>query len=218
MKKGYKTILSGIVGSRAYNLDTEDSDIDMKGICVAPTMDFFKHGGSKDVTTVSADETYYELQKFIQMVSKGNPTALELLYLQKYTTMLWAGSMLVNMRKFFLTSNVRYTYGGYSRGQFQEAKELEELSPKYQKKVRHAFRLLIHGTQILKTGDLTVRLSDEDRVRLFSLGTMPMSELVEKYKREEEVLMSVETALPIEPDYGMIDDTVIYIRKNFERV
>jgi len=24
--------------------------------------------------------------------------------------------------------------------------------------------------------------------------------------------------LPIEPDYGMIDDTVIYIRKNFERV
>jgi uncharacterized protein len=218
MKEGYKIILAGIVGSKAYNLDTEISDTDVKGVYVAPMMDFFKHGGVPEVTTVSADESYYELQKFVNMASKGNPTALELLFLPEYMTLLPEGTVLRDERKSFLTSVLRYTYGGYSKGQFEEAKTFEEFSPKYQKKVRHAFRLLLHGKQLLTTGDLTVRLSEGHRTMLFELGKMPMSKLERLYEHEEEELMIVKTELPKEPDYDSIDAAVAKIRNNFERI
>jgi hypothetical protein len=80
------TILRGIVGSVAYGLDHEDSDIDRLGCFVAPTVQF--HGlhlpigkRASRVQTTPSDHTEHEAGKYLSLLLSCNPTVTELLWL-----------------------------------------------------------------------------------------------------------------------------------------
>ena len=71
----YKTI----VGSTAYGLNTPESDIDIKGITIAPKEYYF---GLKNFEQqeIGKDCTIYAINKFVRLARDNNPNIIEMLY------------------------------------------------------------------------------------------------------------------------------------------
>lgn len=72
-------LFEAIVGSRAYGLATATSDIDIKGVFYLPREDYYGNRYIAQVSNASNDTVYYELGRFVELLSKSNPNILELL-------------------------------------------------------------------------------------------------------------------------------------------
>lgn len=72
-------LFKAITGSKAYGLHTDTSDIDIKGIFYLPKAYFFGLDYIPQISDETHDEVYYELGRFIELLSKNNPAAMELL-------------------------------------------------------------------------------------------------------------------------------------------
>src|SRR3990167_4420357 len=181
-------ILSGITGSVAYGLDTKDSDEDIKGIYILPTRKILSVGFNLDKTTkdhTEPDWVYHEVGKFIKLAMAGNPTILEMLWLNEYLVLNKFGKMLVDNRHLFISEKaVRSAYSGYV---FSQARKLKARggtygngrNKRYKKHTRHLFRLLIQGKQLLESGTMDVRVTQEQREWLFNMGRLPVNEIIE---------------------------------------
>lgn len=205
-------ILSGVVGSRAYNLDSEGSDVDVRGIFLQPVKSFFSFDGFNDVVNGPGDLVYYELQKFIHLALKGNPAFLEMLFLSEYLILNEFGKLLIENRKSFLSDVVRHTYSGYAKSQFKQAIVLDVDSEKYKKKIRHVFRLIRQGTNLLRTGNINVCLTDVERAEFFTLCEFGVDKVSLIFEREYSKLQDADSILSREPDYDTVDQVVFKIR------
>lgn len=163
-------ILAGTVGSRAYGLDHEGSDTDRLGLFAAPTRDL--HGlcpPLQTLTRVKPDETLHEAAKGVRLMLASNPTAMELLWLEQYDTLTPLGHELILLRDSFLSRDgVRKAYLGYAHGQFEKLGRLKFSMvnvDRRRKHARHLVRLLVQGTELHRTGKLTIRLEDPDDIR-----------------------------------------------------
>ena len=123
----YHIIFQAIVGSQSYGLATETSDIDLKGVYIQDEADILSNKYVPQIE-VSKDYVLYELRRFLELVSTGNPNVLELLYLPKhciqFATEEWYEIMSV--REQFLTKQCASTYSGYARSQLQKASGLNK--------------------------------------------------------------------------------------------
>ncbi|HZV68474.1 MAG TPA: nucleotidyltransferase domain-containing protein [Saprospiraceae bacterium] len=72
-------VLECISGSKAYGLDTINSDTDIKGVFVLPKQNYFGLNNIPQISNASNDEVFYELKRFIELLSVNNPNILELL-------------------------------------------------------------------------------------------------------------------------------------------
>ena len=100
-------ILMGLTGSRAYGLDTADSDYDWKGIYQAPTAQALGMIPPKETIVRSAphpDLQVHELGKFLALALKCNPTVMEMLWLDEYVLLADTGHALIANRELFLWS------------------------------------------------------------------------------------------------------------------
>lgn len=218
-------ILEGVTGSKAYGLDTEKSDTDIKGIYLLPTKEVLSIGFNQEKTTkdhVDPDWVYHEVGKFMKLVTSGNPTVTELLYLNEYTKMTPIGQMLVDNRDAFLsTKAVTNAYSGYA---FSQAKKLNNrteqgldgydssLKNRFAKHTRHCFRLLMQARQLLETGTLNVKVTPEEREYLFAMGEKTADEVVAEFMRQDTELKKVKSTLPDEPDYERLNNLLYEIR------
>ena len=89
----YDLVLVGLVGSKAYGLDHAGSDEDYLGVFQLETSTLLGLGRPHETVTNThldhpgvPDYTYQELGKFVKLALAGNPTILELLWLDKYVT------------------------------------------------------------------------------------------------------------------------------------
>lgn len=212
-------ILEGITGSKAYGLDTADSDEDIKGIYVAPTTEVLGLFGVKEtIDHTDPDWTYHEVGKFINLAMKCNPTLLELLFLEGYTVTSKFGRMIVDNRHHFLSNTVYHSYGGYA---ISQARKLNARggtfgngrNKRYSKHARHCFRLLYQGKELLETGNLTVRVKAEMRERLFEIGELPPHELVSLFESEFKKFDEIKSVLPEKPNTQEINKLLLRIRK-----
>lgn len=217
--KPQSIILEGITGSKAYGLDTEDSDEDIKGVYVAPTSEVLGLFGVKEtVDHTDPDWTYHELGKFLKLAMKCNPTILELLFLEGYTVTSKFGRMLVDNRHHFLSNTIYYSYGGYA---ISQARKLNARggtfgngrNKRYSKHARHCFRLLYQGKELLETGTLTVRVSTDMRKKLFEIGELPVDELVSLFESEFKKFDEINSVLPDKPNAEAINKILLKIRK-----
>lgn len=212
-------ILEGVTGSKAYGLDTENSDTDIKGIYVAPTeliLSLYPVKETYDHT--DPDWVYHEVGKFIQLAMGGNPTILELLYLDGYLQLSKVGKMLVDNRHLFLSNVIRKSYYGYAYSQMHRLVTRDGSfgngkNARYEKHSRHCYRLLYQGKELLETGSLTVRVSPEIREELFALGKLSPNELVDKFTEEHHKFDSIESVLPDKPDKEAINKLLLRIRR-----
>lgn len=115
------------VGSHAYGTNVEGSDEDFKGIYLQDPIDVLNNGYQEQFS-VSKDETYYELRRFLDLCSSGNPTMLEILYspedciVHKNPIM----DLLLADRDKFLSKSCKHSFGGYAYAQIEKAKGLNK--------------------------------------------------------------------------------------------
>jgi predicted nucleotidyltransferase len=212
-------ILEGITGSRAYGLDTESSDTDIKGIYVAPTRDILGLYNVKEtIDHVDPDWVYREVGKFIQLAMKGNPTILELLFLDGYLQLTKTGKMLVDNRHLFLSNVVYKSYGGYALSQARKLNARggtygSGRGNRYEKHTRHCFRLLFQGRELLETGTINVRVTPEMREKLFAIGKMEPNEIIDRFEKEFAEFDKIKSVLPDKPNKEEINKLLLKIRK-----
>ena len=218
-------ILEDVTGSTAYGLNTENSDVDIKGIYLLPTRKVLEMGFDPQHTTrdnTDPDWVYHEVGKFMKLVVSGNPTVTELLYLNEYTELSPIGQMLIDNRDAFLsTKAVMNAYRGYA---FSQAKRLNNrteqgldgydssLKNRFAKHTRHCFRLLMQARQLLETGRLDVKVTPEQREYLFAMGEKTADEVVNEFMRQDSEFENIKSVLPDEPDMKKLNEILYDIR------
>ncbi len=217
-----KPVLVGVGGSHAYGLATAESDVDYRGVYVAPTRKFF--GLTTPQETYDTHEPYdialHEVGKFLRLASAANPTVLEVFYYSDYAVTDQTGWRLLDHRDLFITGKIRTTHIGYATAQFERLKKRQnsfssDTAKRTAKHARHLLRLVRQAEQALTTGTFDLAVLDRDEI--FAFGEMEHSKMVHKAEREIERVKSVPSVLPEEPDMEAIEALLITIREEHLR-
>ena len=208
-----------VVGSRAFGLDNENSDTDLRGIYLPPAdLHCSLYGIPEQLENHDNEECYWELQKFIILALKANPNILECLYtpmVEKVTPI--AENLLAN-KKIFLSKLVYQTYNGYAMSQFkkmeQDLRNKGEICPKH---IMHLIRLLLSGITVLKEGFVPVKV-EAYRDDLLAIRNGDMSwEEANKWRldlHEKFEYSFSNTILPDRPNYEKANAFLIEARKS----
>ncbi len=125
-------IFEAISGSVAYGLNTPQSDIDIRGVFILPKEKFFSLQYTPQINNETNDITFFELNRFGELLSKNNPNILELLYMPddciKQEHFLFKKLKNINI----LSKLCKNTFAGYAQSQIQKAYGLNKkiLNPK----------------------------------------------------------------------------------------
>ncbi|MGF1656860.1 MAG: DNA polymerase beta superfamily protein [Verrucomicrobiales bacterium] len=208
-----------VIGSRAYGLDTETSDTDLRGVYIAPAeMHWSLYGAPEQFEDNAGQWCLWELQKFVLMALKANPNILECLYSPLVEKVSTLGEGLLNIRKAFLSQMIFQTFSGYAMSQFkkieQDRRNQGEIKWKH---AMHLLRLLITGAGALREGRVPVRLtSHKDRLLAVKNGHLDWAEVDEwrlsLYQDFERAFKR--TLLPERPDYASANQFLIHARKH----
>lgn len=207
-----------IVGSEAYGLAHEDSDVDRRGIYLPPAkLHWSLYGVPEQLEDKATDEVYWELQKFLRLALKANPNILECLYTPVVEHVHPMAQELLDMRHIFLSQLVYQTYNRYVLSQFKKLdRRLEKTGEIKTKHAMHLIRLLLAGITILEEGFVPVDVEQwRDRLVAIKDGEMPWQE-VDKWRlalheRFDEVFER--TDLPERPDYERANDYLVEARR-----
>ena len=207
-----------VVGSRAFGLDTDDSDTDRRGIYLPPAdLHWSMFGVPEQIESKETEEVYWELQKFLILALKANPNILECLFtpLIEYASDL--AKELLSMRSIFLSKLVYQTYNGYVMSQFKKLEQdLRSTGAIRWKHAMHLIRLLLQGVGILREENLIVRVTENrEKLLLIKRGEMDwqaVNELRLSLHKEFEKAFA-ETKLPARPDYEKANEFLIKARK-----
>jgi predicted nucleotidyltransferase len=208
-----------IVGSRAYGLDADSSDTDLRGIYL-PSADLHwsLYGVPEQLDNEKTQETYWELQKFITLALKANPNVLECLYtpLVEYITPI--AQELVDQREMFLSKLIYQTYNGYVFSQFKKMqRHLQNHGTVKWKHAMHLIRLLLSGITALSEGHIPVRV-DEHREKLLAIRREEMEwDMVNAWRKALHKAFDdafQHTALPDRPDYERANAFLVRARRS----
>lgn len=144
-----KIIFITLAGSRAYGIETENSDVDLKGIFIASQNHYIglkpiekvivhkqqgwfsyeKFWKSKpELKNIETEGTLYELQKFCNLALQCNPNILDCLFANEKDILYQnsIGNMLYKMRNSFLSKKCINPFRGYALGELQFAKKMQQ--------------------------------------------------------------------------------------------
>lgn len=207
------TVLGGVVGSTAYGLARDGSDVDRLGVRLASPDELhglhppiLRHNGT--LASHNPDVVVHEALKFCHLALSCNPTVVELLWLDEYEVRTHAGDMLVEIRDRFLSRRaVRNAYLGYATQQFKRLETRGDGSfsadtrRRTAKHARHLRRLLGQGCELLTTGRLRVRLTPGEARTVREFGERVARGDVEHAQRElrlaEDIMDAGESVSPL---------------------
>lgn len=119
-------LLDTISGSRAYGLETPESDTDMRGVFILPQDMFFGFTYVEQVNSERNDHTYYELGKYLKLLAKNNPSAIELLFAPQ-ETIIYRHPLMERIKHEPIVSRLcRDSFAGYAMSQVKRAKGLNK--------------------------------------------------------------------------------------------
>ena len=119
-------LLQCISGSKAYGLDTPQSDTDIRGVFALPKQDFYGLRYTEQVSDTGNDTTYYELKRFMELLVRNNPNILELLNAPSDKVLYRHSVMDFIQPELFLSKLCLYTFAGYAQAQIKKAKGLNK--------------------------------------------------------------------------------------------
>lgn len=128
LKREGMIILEAVMGSTAYGTNTPESDVDIRGVFVQPLDSILGLGYTEQVSDETNDTTYYEIRRFLELLSTNNPNVLELLNVPDDCIRLYDPLMDVVMRRssIFLTKMCKWSFGGYAISQVRKARSLNK--------------------------------------------------------------------------------------------
>jgi len=115
-----------IAGSKAYGTDLPASDEDKRGVFVAPSSFLFGLDHIEQVSDERGDEVYYELGRFVELLLKNNPNALELIAMPEDCIRYQHPLFQQLDPKLFLSKLCLRTFGEYAMGQIRKARGLNK--------------------------------------------------------------------------------------------
>jgi uncharacterized protein len=174
-----------ISGAHLYGFPSVDSDVDIRGCFLAPNRDLL---GLSRVTEThektdlfhgrEVDFVAHEAAKLFQLLIKGNGNALETIF-----SPLVAGGerFLQEVRPIAAKAACRYSVHHY-RGFYQsQRKQFEKDEPKKVKTLLYAYRTVLTGIHLMRTGEVVPHLPTLNDV--FRLAFIP--ELIERKQSAE---------------------------------
>jgi len=207
------------VGSKAFGLDNEDSDDDLRGIFLPPAdrhWSLYKLPEQIEIKTEKDDEVYWELEKFLRLALKANPNILETLWTPIVLDSNIVGQNIRSNRNAFLSKHLYKTYSGYVLSQFRRMKNAYEKTGKYKTKhAMHLVRLLYSGIGVLETGEIMVDVSEHrDQLLRIRNGKFQFEEIRQlALTLDRDFQMAFEqTSLPEQPDFELVDSMLIEAR------
>lgn len=212
------TVYACVMGSRAFGLATDGSDVDRRGVYVAPTPLFWRL--DKPPTHVDgprAEEFSWEVERFCSLALRGNPNILECLHSPLVEHADATGRELVGLRGAFLSRRVHATFRGYAEQQLGrlEAGIRAQGTPRW-KHAMHLLRLLASCRDVLRTGTLTVDVGDRREellaVRRGELGWEEVRGRARTLFAEVDAA-AARTPLPAEPDGARVEDFLVRVRR-----
>ena len=114
-------ILLGLGGSYAYGTNTDDSDVDIRGIATHSPEDILTRKGFEQVQNDATDTTIYSLEKILNLLSNCNPNTIEILGLEpwQYLYVSSIGQALLDHKEMFLSKRAVHSFGGYANSQLR---------------------------------------------------------------------------------------------------
>lgn len=118
--------LEVIAGSRAYGLELPTSDTDYRGVFVQPMRSWFGTRRYEQVSNETNDETFYELSRFVDLLTKNNPNMLELLAITGDCVLFRHPLMDLFPVDLFLSKLCHDSFAGYAASQISRARGLNK--------------------------------------------------------------------------------------------
>jgi hypothetical protein len=119
-------LLQCISGSKAYGLDTPQSDTDIKGVFLSTKEEFYGFHYTEQVSNPSNDIVYYELKRFMELLTGNNPNILEMLNIPADKILHKHPVMDLLRPEMFLSKLCLQTFAGYAQAQIKKAKGLNK--------------------------------------------------------------------------------------------
>lgn len=119
-------ILECISGSKAYGLDTPTSDTDIKGVFILPKTEYYGLNYIPQVNNESNDVVFYELGRFMELLSLNNPNILELFNTPE-NAIIYKHPFLSEIKSELILSKLcSNTFGKFALSQIKKSKGLKK--------------------------------------------------------------------------------------------
>ena len=203
LRKGHdvKEIARVIVGSQLHGLATENSDVDYVSVIMSDPHTIFSPFYTERAKVQKDNVSTFELRHLLYLCSKGNPTALEVLWsLLNAVEPSWEWREVQDLRKRFLIRRPIFeAHRGYSLSQ-KKLKEGDNETRRVKARVAE-YRILRQGIDILTTGDFDPSLSGQiNAIRDYKNGHRENEALV------DSIISTLSDVLPIAYEQSTLPD------------
>ena len=208
------------MGSEAYGVSTDNSDIDIYGFCIPPRDMVFPHlageisGFGKQIKRFEQwtehhcqyngceyDFSVYGIVKYFNLVSHNNPNMIDSIFVPEncivHQTQI--SQLVRENRKSFVHKGCWHTFKGYAYQMMHKLKtknpqgKRKELIEKYKYDVKYAYhlvRLLNEVEQLLTEGDLDLQRNNE-QLKSIRRGEWTEQEIENYFTEKEKTLEKV---------------------------
>jgi predicted nucleotidyltransferase len=198
------TVFLTLAGSQAHGTAREGSDVDVRGVCVAPLsvrVSLFKsfeqyegalpeglreaviprikeHPSASRGLDVKAECVIFDVSKFLSLCAAANPNALELLFASEQDWLLATPQWrrIHDQRGHFLTKKVQQTFLGYAMAQLKKIQTHRSwlLNPPAKKPTREDFGLPPHGGTLSADDQHRIEQSIAEKLRSYGIDNVDM--------------------------------------------
>lgn len=119
-------LFEALSGSKAYGLDLPGSDTDIRGVYISPKKNFYGLNVQAQVNDEKQDVVFYELKRFFELLSKSNPSLLELLSVSSEDIIYKHPLFDLLDPQLLLSKKCKDAFAGYAFTQIKKAKGLNK--------------------------------------------------------------------------------------------
>lgn len=171
-----RLLYARIWGSYGHNTQLATSDVDYTGVYAADVRELVGlHPPGDTLTGGKPDYQVHEAKKFCDLLLKGNPGIVEMLFTDRFAWAAPEWEPLRRERRKFLTGNVVRQYLGYSVAQLQRLRHGRPVHSKGgvpgEKWAYHMARVAWDAERIAAGGEPKVWKDGEEREKLMAVRT-----------------------------------------------
>ena len=122
LKNNNLIVFECVAGSHSHGTNNQNSDLDKKGVFIMAKNDYYGLDYVEQVNDEKYDIVYYEIKKFIFLLLKSNPNALEMLASEN-ENILYKNPIfdLLNIKS-FLSKKCHEAFASYAYGQIKKSR------------------------------------------------------------------------------------------------